>query len=213
MIYIYKAVKGIHACPDIVSFPDLGITLPWKNGLTFVVGLDENGCLRLLTSEDETHTRLILRTAHKVGRLSNKIEGRIWKNEGILAIWNDVASEDVGLIVKLFDKVEGVDISDFYFASEFDAYRAFLMPIETFVKLGIGNNWQEQDWHTICAAKNRDDSASNAKYKTNNSLGFDDRDYMRHYLYNEGKNNVIKINENIIKQIVTESIKKILKIN
>ena len=214
MIYTYEREK-VHACPDRIFLPKQNINSGWKNGIAFVAGVDENGDIRFLAQPYETHHYLLMTASYKIGRLSNRIEGRIWEDIKILTIWNDVASEDVALIVGLFKKVQNIDISNYYFASEFDDHRAFSMPVKTFIKLGIGNNWLDPDWYAILAEKKREEDAENVKYSTtNNNLGFDNRDYLRHYMYNENKKNmkknVINITESDIRDMVKSCLNEVV---
>ena len=171
--------------------PDLNINLKHsQGGTTFVVGIDTNGDLRLLYSDTLVHTSLILMSNRQIGRLSNRIEGRIWQQEKIIAVWNDVASSDMEIIEHLFKEIANIDISDYTFVSEFDNNKIFVMPIDTYEKLNVSNNWGDNDWLKILSAKKKEEESSQAQYSVKNKLGYDDKNYMRHFLYSENKKRI-----------------------
>ena len=165
-----------------------GLYFGYKGGITFAAGVDREGNLQLVHSDELTHTNMLLMWQAYHGRLYNLIEGRIWTDVGVLAIWNDVASSDVEVIEELFHEVADIDISNYLFVSEFDSEKAFAISVGDFEKLGLSNEWDENDWNKLLSFDKRENGVKKQNISTKNGLGFDDRDYMRHYLYSEEKN-------------------------
>lgn len=201
-------LKGtFHACPDTVSIPQEGINLTYKdaNTLTFIVGVDRYGDLRLITSKTLVHTNLLLQYTTKYGRLDNRIEGRLWQQQNIITIWNDVSSAEMDIISKLFKQVADIDISNCTFASEFDYRHAFMTSVSEFIKMGVPSEWDENTWNRFESMSNKNNNVPKIKDNIKNKLGFSDRDYMRHFMYAEGKE-TIKITQQDLLEMVKSAV-------
>ena len=206
-------LKGkFHACPDTVSIPEEGINLTYKDEgtLTFIVGIDKYGDLRLITSNTLVHTNLLLQYTTKYGRLDNRIEGRLWQQQGILTIWNDISSAEMDIISKLFKQVADIDITNCTFASEFDYRHAFTVPVNEFIKMGVPSEWDENTWNRLEAMSSKNNNIPKIKDNIKNHLGFDDKDYMRHFMYAEGKE-IVKLTQKDLMEMVKTIINKIIK--
>lgn len=198
-----------HACPDCVCIPDEGINLKHTdNGtLTFIVGVNTSGDLQLLCSETMLHTNLLYNYTCKNGKLSDIREGRLWRNEKIVTVWNDLASSDMEVIEYLLREIANINISDYTLITEYDYKHIFSASVKEFEKMGLGMDWNEATWQRIESMASRPEKNN---VTSTNHLGFDDKDYMRHFMYAEEKKK-IKITQKEINEIVKTIINKIIK--
>lgn len=193
-VYYIEDNNFIAACPDAVVLPDISADLSYKDGYTFIVGSDKNGKVILFISSKtgDDHYNLNFEYLVKNGRrLYNTVEGRFFKlgDKTILSIWNDFSSEEMKTLKELFKQQHKMDISNWLFVSEFDEKMAFTCTVNEFISLGLSLEWGEHDKEIILNAYEKSNKLQPAYVKSTNGLGFSDRDYMRHYLYQEGKIN------------------------
>ena len=194
MIKVYYASEcSVAACPDSVILPDMNIDVGYREGYTFIAGVNKNGELELIISDttENTHTMMLTMYTMKNGeKLGYPIEGRFFKTSHgvILTIWSDFSSEEMRTLKELFLNKKGIDISNWIFATEFDDSMAFTCTVEEFISLGLSENWGELDYEKVKDAYEKSNRIP-VEVQSTNGLGFDDRDYMRHYLYQEGKIN------------------------
>ena len=193
----------VAACPDCVVLPDMGLDLGYKDGYTFLAGVNKKGDLELVVSDTKGNTHNMMNTMYILrngSKLDYVIEGRFFElaNRTILTIWNDFSSMEMKTLKLLFRRNDpSYDISNWIFATEFDEKMAFTCTINEFISLGFSSEWGESDKAKLLGAYEKSNKLQPAYAKSTNGLGFSDRDYMRHYLYQEGK-----INESRVTDIV-----------
>lgn len=180
--------NNLHGCPDTIRIPEENIDLNYKdeNTLTFIVGVNTSGDLQLICSKTLLHTYLLYNYQCKNGKLNNTREGRLWMNEKLISVWNDLASSDMEVISYLFKEVLNLDISNYTFVSDFDYRRVFMATVSEFEKMGISGDWSENDWNRLESMSKKQNNNIGSE-KSTNTLGIADKDMWRHFMYNEGK--------------------------
>ena len=192
----------VAACPDSVVLPEVG-DLGYKEGYTFLAGLNKKGDFELVISDTKgnTHQMMNVMYALRTGsKLEYAIEGRFFEltDKTMLTIWNNVSSMEMRTLKLLFRQNDpSYDISNWILATEFDAKIAFTCTVNEFISLDFSNKWEESDKTKLLKAYEKSNNLQPSYVKSTNGLGFNDRDYMRHYLYQEGK-----INESRVTDIV-----------
>ena len=194
--------KFVAACPDSVVLPEVG-DLGYKEGYTFLAGLNKKGDFELVISDTKGNTHQMMNVMYALrngSKLEYVIEGRFFEltDKTILTIWNNVSSMEMRILKLLFRQNDpSYDISNWILATEFDAKMAFTCTVNEFISLDFSNKWEESDKTKLLKAYEKSHNLQPSYVKSTNGLGFNDRDYMRHYLYQEGK-----INESRVTDIV-----------
>lgn len=186
----------VSACPDYVIIPDLNADIEYTNGYTFIVFSDKHDELRLIISDKigDNHNKLKLNCALNNIVMKNIVEGRFFinGNDVILTVWNNISSTEMKILKLLFRRNDpSYDISNWIFASEFNDKIAFYCTVNEFISMGISFDWTETDLKKIENEANKYDKLQYS-VKSTNGLGFSDRDYMRHYIYQEGKEHIME---------------------